>query len=208
MKIQNNYNHTIYASYIGYITQAIVNNYAPLLFLTFSKQFGLTLDRIALITTINFAVQLVIDLVSAKLVDKIGYRVSVITAHVFAAAGLIFLAVLPSVLPDAYVGILISVVLYAIGEGLIEVWISPMVAACPTEKKEAAMSLLHSFYCWGHVAVILISTLFFRIAGIEKWKFMAVFWALIPVFNCFYLAKVPIFSVTENREPLTFGMNR
>ncbi|MBQ3384813.1 MAG: MFS transporter [Erysipelotrichaceae bacterium] len=203
MSIRNNYNHTIYASYIGYITQAIVNNFAPLLFITFSHQFSLTLDKIALITTLNFLVQLIVDRLSAGFVDRIGYRISVILAHVFSAAGLISLGILPGIIADSYAGILISVVLYAIGGGLIEVLISPIVEACPTEKKEAVMSLLHSFYCWGHVGVILISTLFFTLAGIDKWQYMSMLWALIPLLNCFYFAAVPITHIAENREPLS-----
>ncbi len=205
MSIRDNYNHTIYASYVGYITQAIVNNFAPLLFLTFSRQFGLSLDKLALITTINFAVQLLVDLVSARVVDKIGYRICVVAAHVLSAAGLVGLAVLPRLLPDAYAGILVAVVLYAVGGGLIEVLISPIVESCPTERKEAAMSLLHSFYCWGHLAVILLSTLFFTLAGIERWPVLAALWALIPLANCFYFAKVPLYSVTGGQEPLSIG---
>lgn len=205
MSIRNNYNHTIYASYVGYITQAIVNNFAPLLFLTFSRQFDLTLDRITLITTLNFAVQLIVDLISAKCVDKIGYRVSVIAAHVFAALGLVGLAVLPDLMADPYAGILIAVVLYAIGGGLIEVLISPIVEACPTEKKEAAMSLLHSFYCWGHLAVILLSTLFFACAGIAHWKLLALLWAIIPAVNCVYFSLVPLYSITQDKAPQSIG---
>ena len=202
MNIREDYTHTIYASYIGYITQAIVNNFLPLLFLTFARQFSLSLDKIALITTINFLVQLGVDLVSAKFVDRIGYRICVIFAHVFAVLGLILLAVLPFVLKNAYAGILICVVLYAIGGGLIEVLISPIVEACPTEKKEAAMSLLHSFYCWGHVGVIIISTLFFRFAGIGNWRILSVLWAVVPLFNCYYFSQVPIYSITEDHKPL------
>ena len=142
MKRLKNYEHTIYASYIGYITQAIVNNFAPLLFLTSASDYQLTLDKITLITTINFAVQLLVDLLSAKFIDKIGYRVAVVSAHVFAAAGLLSMAVLPEVLGNAYAGILVAVVFYAIGGGIIEVLISPIVEACPTEKKEAAMSFI------------------------------------------------------------------
>ena len=198
-----NYNHTLYACYTGYITQAIVNNFAPLLFLTFAASFSLTLDRIALITTLNFAVQLLTDLLSLKYVDRIGYRKCVVAAHVFSVLGLVGLAVLPSLTGHPYVGILVSVVLYAIGGGLIEVLISPIVEACPTERKEAAMSLLHSFYCWGHVGVILLSTLFFRIAGIQHWQVLAVLWALIPLVNCFAFAKVPILPVTGDAEPLS-----
>lgn len=147
-KVKSSYEHTIYASYVGYITQAIVNNFVPLLFLTLAMDYDLTLDRITLITTVNFAVQLLVDFVSAKYIDVIGYRRAVVFAHVAAALGLIGLAVFPTVLGDAYAGIILSVVLYAIGGGIIEVLISPIVEACPTEKKEAAMSLLHSFYCW------------------------------------------------------------
>ena len=200
-----NYNHTLYACYAGYITQAIVNNFAPLLFLTFAVSFSLTLDRIALITTLNFAVQLLTDLLSVKYVDRIGYRKCVVAAHVFSVLGLVGLAVLPSLTGHPYAGILVSVVLYAIGGGLIEVLISPIVEACPTERKEAAMSLLHSFYCWGHVGVILLSTLFFRIAGIQHWRILAVLWALVPLVNCFAFAKVPILSVTGDAEPLSLS---
>ena len=195
-----NYNHTIYACYIGYITQAIVNNFVPLLFLTFRKQFGLTLDRITLLTTVNFGVQLVVDLLSAKVLDRIGYRISVMAAHVFAALGLIGLAAFPFILPDPYAGLMLSVVLYAIGGGIIEVLISPIVEACPTEKKEAAMSLLHSFYCWGHLGVVIISTLFFTAAGIGKWRIMAVLWAVIPIANTFFFARVPIYQIVSDEE--------
>ncbi len=205
MRLRDNYNHTLYASYVGYITQAIVNNFAPLLFLTFSRQFGLSLDKLALITTVNFAVQLLVDLVSARVVDKIGYRVCVVAAHVLSAAGLIGLSVLPFAVGDPFAGILIAVVLYAIGGGLIEVLISPIVESCPTERKEAAMSLLHSFYCWGHLGVILLSTLFFTLAGIERWPVLAVLWALVPVANCFYFARVPLYSLTGEQEPLSIG---
>ena len=198
-----NYNHTLYACYAGYITQAIVNNFAPLLFLTFAASFSLTLDRIALITTLNFAVQLLTDLLSVKYVDRIGYRKCVVAAHVFSVLGLVGLAVLPSLTGHPYAGILVSVVLYAIGGGLIEVLISPIVEACPTERKEAAMSLLHSFYCWGHVGVILLSTLFFRLAGIQHWQVLALLWALIPLVNCFAFARVPILPVTGDKEPLS-----
>ncbi len=202
MNIKNNYNHTIYASYVGYITQAVVNNFVPLLFITFSRQFGLSLDKIALITTVNFAVQLAVDFISAKFIDKIGYRPAVILAHILSAAGLAGLSVLPTGMKNSYAGILICVVLYAVGGGLLEVLISPIVEACPTEKKEAAMSLLHSFYCWGHVGVVVISTLFFRFAGIGHWRIMAALWAAIPLINVFYFSLVPLYSITQDKEPI------
>ncbi len=197
------YHHTIYASYIGYITQSVVNNFAPLLFLTFSRQFGLDLEKIALITTINFAVQLLVDLTSAKLIDRIGYRICAVSAHLFAAAGLCSLAILPYHL--SYGGILISVVLYAVGGGLIEVMISPIVEACPTRQKEAAMSLLHSFYCWGHVAVILLSTAFFRLVGISHWRYLSLCWAVVPLCNSIYFMAVPLFPIVRDGVPMSLS---
>ena len=200
MKRLKKYEHTIYASYLGYITQAIVNNFAPLLFLTFATDYNLTLDKITFITTLNFAVQLLTDLIAAKYVDKIGYRPCVVAAHVFSFAGLIGMAFLPDILPNSYIGLLIAVVCYAIGGGLIEVLISPIVEACPTEKKDAAMSLLHSFYCWGHVAVVLCSTLFFRLCGIGNWKLLACTWALVPLANTIYFMLVPLYPIVSEHE--------
>lgn len=204
-KIKNDYTHTIYASYIGYITQAIINNFAPLLFLTFAHDYQLTLDKITMITTINFLVQLAVDFISAKYIDKIGYRPAIMAAHVCCGLGLISMAVLPDLLPGAYAGLIVSVVLYAIGGGIIEVLISPIVEACPTTKKEAAMSLLHSFYCWGHVGVVVISTLFFTVFGIENWKWLAVIWAIVPLSNIAYFAFVPIYKTVEDHEKLSMG---
>lgn len=202
MSIKNNYNHTIAASYIGYITQAIVNNFAPLLFLTFRNIYGISLEKIGLLVTINFGTQLLVDLISAKYADKIGYRRLVIAAHVFAAAGLILLGILPDMFSDHYAGIIIAVILYAIGGGLTEVIISPIVEACPTDSKSAAMGLLHSFYCWGSVLVVLVSTILFRFIGIEHWKIICCFWAIIPVFNIFYFSQVPINTLTEDGESM------
>ena len=196
-----NYNHTIYASYVAYICQAIVNNFAPLLFLTFQSSFDLSLQSITLITTINFLVQLTVDLLSAKFVDKIGYRICLVVAHIFAALGLAGLAALPDLM-DPYTGILICVVLYAIGGGIIEVLISPVVEACPTEKKEAAMSLLHSFYCWGHTAVVLVSTAFFHFVGIQNWRILALVWALVPACNMVYFLRVPLYPIVAEQEKL------
>lgn len=198
------YEHTIYASYIGYITQAIINNFAPLLFLTFASDYHLTLDKITLITTINFAVQLVVDLLSAKYIDRIGYRKAVVAAHIFSAAGFFSMAFLPGIFTHSYTGLLIAVILYAIGGGLIEVLISPIVEACPTDKKEGAMSLLHSFYCWGHLGVVLISTLFFRLFGIENWKILACIWAVVPLMNTFYFSAVPLYPIVNEHEKMSF----
>ena len=194
------YKGTIYCSYIGYITQAIVNIFAPLLFVTFHEEFGISFSQITLITTLNFSTQLIIDLLSSKFVDKIGYRISIVSAHVFSALGLLGMAFLPKVLPSAYAGLLISVVFYAIGGGLIEVLISPIVEACPSDDKASAMSLLHSFYCWGSVGVILLSTGFFATFGRENWRVLACLWALIPCVNAICFTRVPIASLTEDGE--------
>ena len=200
--LRTSYTHTIYASYVGYITQAVVNNFAPLLFLTFAGDYGLTLDQITLITTVNFLVQLCVDLLSAKWIDRVGYRAGIIAAHALAGAGLVGMAALPQVLDNAYTGLMAAVVLYAIGGGIIEVLISPIVEACPTEKKEAAMSLLHSFYCWGHVAVVLVSTAFFTVFGVERWRILACIWAAVPILNIFYFSQVPIYPIVSEQEKL------
>ena len=190
----------MYACFIGYIVQAIVNNFLPLLFVTFQKTYSIPLTQITLLITLNFGIQLVIDMLSAGFVDKIGYRDSAIIAHVCSAAGLVLLTVLPEAFPDPFAGILIAVFIYAIGGGLIEVLISPILEACPTGNKEKAMSLLHSFYCWGHVGVVLISTLFFTLFGIENWKILAVCWAMVPAVNIIPFAKAPIYSLHEEGE--------
>lgn len=202
--IRNNYQHTIYASYLGYITQAIVNNFAPLLFLTFQTTYQLSLRDITFITTVNFFVQLCVDLLSAKFIDRIGYRAAIVGAHLFAALGLMGLAVFPAVFPDAYAGLMTAVVCYGIGGGVIEVLISPIVEACPTERKESAMSLLHSFYCWGQCFLVFMSTVYFFLFGISSWQILAFVWALIPLFNLFYFLMVPIYRTVEEHEQMSF----
>ena len=161
--MKKNYKSTVNACFAGYVVQSIVNNFVPLLFLTFNKSYGIELSKITALITVNFILQLIIDLLSAFFIDKIGYRTAAVAAHVFAAAGLVSLTVLPDILPSPFVGLLISVMLYAVGGGLLEVIVSPIVEACPTDNKEKMMSLLHSFYCWGSVAAVGISTLFFAL---------------------------------------------
>ena len=198
--MEKNFNKTITACFVGYIVQAIVNNFVPLLFLTFQRNYGLPLSRITLLVTLNFGVQLLVDLASVGFVDRIGYRASMILAHVFSAMGLILLTILPEIVPGAFGGILISVVIYAIGGGLLEVLVSPVMEACPSDNKEKAMSMLHSFYCWGHVGVVLLSTLFFRVFGINHWKIMALIWALIPIYNLICFTRVPIAPLIKEGE--------
>ena len=191
------YQSTIKACFIGYIVQAIVNNFAPLLFLIFQSTYNIPLSKITLLITFNFFVQLCVDMLSAGFIDKIGYRTAIILAHVLSALGLVSLAVLPGMLPNAFAGLLIAVMIYAVGGGLLEVLVSPIVEACPTDNKETAMSLLHSFYCWGHVGVVLLTTLFFSVFGVGKWKVLAILWAVIPALNCLLFAKVPVYSLLE-----------
>ena len=198
--MKDKYQKTMYACFAGYIVQAIVNNFVPLLFLTFESNYNIPLSQITMLITFNFGIQLIVDLLSTKFVDRIGYRISIVMAHVFAAGGLIGLVVLPDLLPNAFAGLLIAVVIYAIGGGLIEVLISPIMESCPTENKEKAMSLLHSFYCWGHVGVVLLSTLFFKLCGIENWKILALIWAVIPIVNGIVFCKAPIASLIEDGE--------
>ena len=198
--MKQDYKKTTYACFIGYIVQAIVNSFVPLLFVTFQKTYQIPLTKITLLITINFVIQLLIDLLSAGFIDKIGYRASVIIAHICAAAGLVLLTVLPELFADPFVGILMSVVIYAVGGGLLEVLVSPIIEACPTDNKEAAMSLLHSFYCWGAVGVILFSTAFFAIFGIENWRILACIWALIPLYNVYNFSTCPIRHPAEEGE--------
>ena len=203
MNTKKKYGKTLLACYLGFITQAISANFAPLLFLTFYRSYGISLDRLALISTCFFFTQLVVDFVCAKFVDRIGYRVSVVASEILSGAGLLGLAFLPDLLPSPYAGILLCTVVYAIGSGLIEVLCSPNVEACPFENKEGTMSLLHSFYCWGSVGVILGSTLFFAVFGIERWRILACIWAIVPIYNIFNFAVCPIEALVEDGK----GMN-
>lgn len=195
-----NYKTTVFACFAGYIVQAVINNFIPLLFITLQTTYRIPLDRITLLVTVNFGIQLLVDLLSALFVDRIGYRISVVAAHVFAAAGLLFLTILPDIMPDAFTGILIAVIVYAVGGGLIEVLISPIMESCPTDHKEKAMSLLHSFYCWGQVGVVLLSTVFFKLVGIENWRVLACIWAVIPIVNGVLFGKVPLAPLLPEEE--------
>ena len=195
-----NYRKTLTACYLGFITQAITANFAPLLFLTFHKTYGIPLGQIALISTSFFFTQLIVDLLSARFVDSIGYRACVVASEVAAAAGLIGLAFLPDMLPNPFVGILASAIVYAVGSGLIEVLCSPIVEACPFDNKAGVMSLLHSFYCWGSVGVILGSTLFFAAFGVNAWRVLACLWAVVPLYNIYNFATCPIERLVDEGE--------
>ncbi len=204
--MKNSYRRTISASFTGYIVQAVVNNFVPLLFVTFQNTYSIPLSKITALISINFLIQLTVDLLSAGFVKKIGYRASVLLANGCAATGLILLTLLPETFADPFVGILISVAFYAVGGGLLEVVVSPMVEACPTEKKEQTMSLLHSFYCWGQMGVVLLSTLFFSVFGIENWKILALIWALVPITDFVMFLLAPIYTLEgDGEEGLKIG---
>ena len=198
--MKNNYKMTMYACFIGYIVQAVVNSFVPLLFVTFQTEYHIPLTQITLLITVNFVIQLVVDLLSAGFVDKIGYRASAIIAHACAGTGIFLLTILPELFSNQFYGILLAVMVYAIGGGLIEVLISPILEACPTDNKESAMSLLHSFYCWGCTGVVLLSTLFFSVFGTSHWKILALIWVLLPTANLILFTKVPIYSLHEEGE--------
>ena len=203
--MKKNYQKTLKACYLGFITQAIVANFAPLLFLKFHADYGISLGRIALISTTFYFTQLLVDLFCARFVDKIGYRRCVVASEVTSALGLAGLAFVPDLCANPFAGIIACVVVYAIGSGLIEVLCSPIVEACPFDHKEAVMSLLHSFYCWGSVGVVLLSSLFFTVFGIGSWRILACLWALIPLYNIYNFATCPIERLTEDGRGMTIG---
>ena len=203
--MQKNYQKTLTACYLGFITQAIAANFAPLLFLKFHTDYRISLGRIALIPAAFFLTQLLVDLFCARFTDAIGYRRSVVLSEIASGLGLAGLAVLPDLFPDPFAGVMICVVIYAIGSGLIEVLVSPIVEACPFEHKDAVMSMLHSFYCWGSVGVILLSTAFFAVFGIQHWKWLACLWALVPLYNIYNFAVCPIERLTEDGKGMTIG---
>ena len=199
------YKKTLTACYLGFITQAITANFAPLLFLKFNYDYAIPLGKIALISTVFFLTQLIVDVLCAKFVDRIGYRKSIVASELFSALGLIGLAFLPEKLSDPFTGILLSAVVYAVGSGLIEVLCSPIVEACPFDRKEAVMSLLHSFYCWGTVGVVLLSTAFFAVFGIDRWKWLACLWALVPLYNIYNFSTCPIERLVEDGKGMGIG---
>jgi fucose permease len=194
------YGHTRAACYLGYVSQAIVNNLGPLLFLTFNRRFGVSLQNLAFLVILNFTVQLLVDLAAVRFVDRIGYRAAALAAHVFCVAGLCGMGILPFVLPDPYLGLLAAVFINALGGGLLEVIVSPIVEALPGDHKAAAMSLLHSFYCWGVVGVVILSTLYFTFIGIDNWRWLPLLWALIPLGTVFLFAAVPMKTLIGESE--------
>ena len=192
--------HTVRAAYIGYLTQAITINFAPLLFITFEKTYGISLGKISLLIAISFLTQLTCDILGVKFSDKVNPRATAVAAHVCAVVGMTGFAWLPDLLPSPYLGLVISVMIAAVGGGIIEVMVSPIVEACPTEEKSSAMSLLHSFYSWGLAGVVLLSTLFFALVGIEHWRILSCLWALIPAVGALAFCFVPIYDLSHLKQ--------
>lgn len=205
MQIKEKYRKTLLACYLGFVTQAICANFIPLLFMVFHENYRISFWNLAFISTTFFFTQLVVDFICAKLVDKIGYRSCIVVAEITSGVGLASLAILPDIMSSPYVGILICVIIYAIGSGLTEVLASPIIEACPFENKDAMMSLLHSFYCWGSVGVILGSTLFFTCFGLGNWKILALLWSLIPLYNIYNFVTCPIENLLDEGESMTMG---
>ncbi len=195
------YKHTLMSCYAGYIMQAVVNNLAPLLFTAFCRDFDITVGQISLLITMNFATQLTVDALAVKLLRRIGMRRAAVMAHVFGAAGLILLGILPFVI-EPFAGLCAAMIIMAIGGGITEVIISPMVEALPGDAKASAMSLLHSFYCWGQMGVVLLSTLYFTVIGSENWRFLPMIWAVLPAVNAVMFTKVPVCSLDDDSEPM------
>lgn len=199
-----NYNKTKIACYLGFITQAIVANFTPLLFTAFHREYGIPLANLALIPAVFYIIQLITDFLCAKF-KNIDYRRSIVISEIAAAIGLVGLAFIPSLFSNPMIGILICVCIYAVGSGLIEVLCSPIIEACPFPNKESTMSLLHSFYCWGAVGVILGSTLFFTFFGVDNWKILACVWALIPLYNIINFTTCPIEPIVEDANGMNMG---
>lgn len=198
--MRRNFKYTVIACYIAYLTQALVINFTPLLYITFQNDLGLTLSQISLLIAVNFGTQMLTDISSSPIVERIGHRAAVVMAHIFCSVGMICFALLPPVMENDFLAIMIPTVICGVGGGLIEVMVSPIMEACPTEHKSAQMSLLHSFYCWGQAGVVLISTLFFSIFGLEHWPIVSCLWALIPMCDILLFAFVPINDLVQEGE--------
>ncbi len=200
IRLHSKYKPTLRACYLGYITQAIVNNLVPLFFIIFQTSYHISNEMLGRLVLINFGTQIVADWLALRYVDKIGYRTSAAVAHGFAAAGLIALGVLPLITPNPYTGLVIAVMIYAIGGGIIEVLISPIVDSLPGEAKSSAMSLLHSFYCWGQMGVVLVTTVLLWLLGTGIWFILPMLWALVPIWNLFRFLKVPLLPPVAEHE--------
>ena len=155
------YKHTQLACYLGYISQAITTTFLPLLFIRLSNEFGFSLQKLTFLIITIFVSEILIDALCPKFINRIGYRASMVFANICSAIGTAGYAVIPFLTEDPYTGFVICALINAVGSGFDEVLVSPIVEACPTKNKARAMAMLHSFYCWGCAAVVLLSSLYF-----------------------------------------------
>lgn len=199
------YRSTRMACYRGYIVQGVVNNLSPLFFVIFQREFGVSYAMLSSLILFNFVTQICVDVLCVRFVDRIGYRAATVFAHVCCALGLVLLGVLPQVLPSAFLGLAIATVVMAVGGGVIEVAVSPIIDSLPSEAKEAKMSLLHSFYCWGQVAVVLLTTLAVRLMGQDLWWILPIVWAALPFYNIFSFTRVPLRPTVSEEEKTPLG---
>ena len=193
------YKSTISAGFVGYATQALTINFPPLLYVTFGTQFGLSLTAISSLIAVCFLVQLAVDLMAAKFSHKMNVRLFITLAHIFTAVGISGLGFFPFIMPS-YIGLMLATVISSVGSGLVEVLITPIVESCPTppKKKSAYMSLLHSFYCWGHVGVVILSTVYFGTIGVDNWRLLALLWAIIPITGAILFLIVPLYPLPKD----------
>ena len=204
MKPKFNYTHTLLACYISYIVQAIVNTLSPLLFVVYSERLGLSLLQISVLITFNFVIQLAVDIGSTFFITRIGYRRGVIIAQFLVITGLLLMPTLTALMSSKFAALLISSTIMCSGGGLIEVIVSPVVEAIPGDKKASDMSILHSFYCWGQVIVVLVTTVYLAVFGLDAWRFLPLLFALFPITAAFMYFFVPINQLSEDEDTRGF----
>lgn len=208
VKENTNYKKTLHACYRGYITQAIIVNLAPLFFIIFQDRYNVSFVTLGSIVLLNFVTQLMTDLVSIKFIEKVGYRIAAVMAHLLASIGLVLLGTLPNIMP-VVPALVTATLFYSVGGGLLEVIVSPIVDSLPGEEKESSMSLLHSFYCWGQVLVILITTCLLFFIGNKNWHIIPILWAILPIYNLIKFLKVPMLPplTSDERMPIKKLLN-
>lgn len=193
------------AGYVGFIVQAVVNNFLPILFIVFRNVYNLSYEKLGRLILVNFVTQMFVDLLTPKIVEKAGYRKTAIMSQLFAAIGLISLGILPNLISDTYFAIVISVIIYASGSGITEVILSPMIDMLPTGNKSGNMAVLHSFYCWGQAFTVLGTTALVSVFGYHNWQYIPLIWAAIPFLNTFSFLKVPIVEPSPDQKTATFA---
>lgn len=194
------YKMTLYACYLGYVVQGIINNINPILFANYQRSLGITVDKIGILIAVNFVTQIIIDFASVGYVDRIGYRKCMVLANACSVLGLLGVGSFPFWFGDPMLGLTAATILNGIGGGLLEVLVSPIVEAVPTDNKEKSMSMLHSFYCWGCVGFIAVSTLILFVLGTQRWNFLPFVWVLVPFVCGILFCRVPVNRLVEEEE--------